>query len=342
MAHSNIIMNNNTKGQASPNAHFFHVAFHRADGKWHALEVHGTRRISFDTEEEAIEQGRPHTKKALISAKPSNRIGINGKELMMSSFADFLVIKERNRVGRGPGSGSGKTCGRGQKGQNSRKSGHVRPGFEGGQTEVTRRFPKRGFRIVVIKKKINIAIDGPAASGKTTYWMLDYNDKISEDEVNKLSLLWQKKFLNNRQEFLQQLNNNREILSSAVVGNLASRLAPFSELRKITLLFQRNLTREGGWVVVGRDITSEVLPHAEIKIFLTASLESRTQRKYCEGKGEVVLEELRQELSERDERDKNRPLSPLKKTADSYEMDTTDLSLDEVLEKIKLIFFSYL
>jgi len=166
---------------------------------------------------------------------------------------------------------------------------------------------------------------------------LDYKDRISEDEVNKLSLLWQKKFLNNRREFLQQLNNDREILSSAVVGDLASRLAPFSELRKITLLFQRNQTREGGWVVVGRDITSEVLPRAEIKIFLTASLELRTQRKYREGKGKVALEALKQELSERDERDKNRPLSPLKKTADCYEIDTTDLSLDEVLEKIKLM-----
>ncbi|CAG8789971.1 1964_t:CDS:2, partial [Racocetra fulgida] len=86
--------------------------------------------------------------------------------------------------------------------------------------------------------------------------------------------------------------------------------------------------------VVGRDITSEVLPHAEIKIFLTASLESRAQRKYHECKGKVSLEELKRELSERDERDKNRSLSPLKKTADSYEIDTTDLSLAEVIEKI--------
>jgi len=71
---------------------------------------------------------------------------------------DYLVsvVKKRHRVGRGPGSGHGKTCKRGQKGQNSRKSGHVRPGFEGGQTEVTRRFPKRGFvsrKFLKLKKK---------------------------------------------------------------------------------------------------------------------------------------------------------------------------------------------
>jgi len=53
--------------------------------------------------------------------------------------------KERNRVGRGPSSGNGKTSGRGHKGQNSRSGGGVRPGFEGGQNPLYRRLPKRGF-----------------------------------------------------------------------------------------------------------------------------------------------------------------------------------------------------
>ena len=53
--------------------------------------------------------------------------------------------QNRNRVGRGPGSGNGKTSGRGQKGQNSRSGGGVRLGFEGGQTPLARRLPKRGF-----------------------------------------------------------------------------------------------------------------------------------------------------------------------------------------------------
>lgn len=53
--------------------------------------------------------------------------------------------KERNRVGRGIGSGNGKTSGRGTKGQNSRSGGGVRPGFEGGQNPLFRRIPKRGF-----------------------------------------------------------------------------------------------------------------------------------------------------------------------------------------------------
>src|SRR3954469_19945433 len=54
------------------------------------------------------------------------------------------IVKKKKAVGRGIGSGRGKTCGRGTKGQKARKSGHVRPGFEGGQTPVYRAFPKRG------------------------------------------------------------------------------------------------------------------------------------------------------------------------------------------------------
>ena len=53
---------------------------------------------------------------------------------------------ERNRVGRGSGSGNGKTAGRGQKGQKSRSGGRVRLGFEGGQQPLFRRLPKRGFQ----------------------------------------------------------------------------------------------------------------------------------------------------------------------------------------------------
>jgi large subunit ribosomal protein L15 len=58
----------------------------------------------------------------------------------------------RKRVGRGVGSGHGKTAGRGSKGQNSRSGGGVRPGFEGGQMPLHRRLPKRGFTNIFTKK----------------------------------------------------------------------------------------------------------------------------------------------------------------------------------------------
>lgn len=62
------------------------------------------------------------------------------------------ATKSRKRVGRGPGSGTGKTAGRGENGQNSRSGGGVRVGFEGGQTPLFRRLPKRGFSNANFKK----------------------------------------------------------------------------------------------------------------------------------------------------------------------------------------------
>lgn len=60
--------------------------------------------------------------------------------------------KSRKRVGRGPGSGNGKTAGRGSKGQKSRSGGNTRPGFEGGQMPLQRRLPKRGFTNIFKKQ----------------------------------------------------------------------------------------------------------------------------------------------------------------------------------------------
>ncbi|WP_050182383.1 50S ribosomal protein L15 [Domibacillus robiginosus] len=67
--------------------------------------------------------------------------------------------KERNRVGRGTGSGNGKTAGKGHKGQNARSGGGVRLGFEGGQTPLFRRLPKRGFTNVNRKDYAVVNID---------------------------------------------------------------------------------------------------------------------------------------------------------------------------------------
>jgi ribosomal protein L15 len=67
--------------------------------------------------------------------------------------------KTRNRVGRGLGSGNGKTAGRGMKGQNSRSGGGVRTGFEGGQMPIYRRLPKRGFKNVWAKTFAEVNVE---------------------------------------------------------------------------------------------------------------------------------------------------------------------------------------
>ena len=67
--------------------------------------------------------------------------------------------KAVRRLGRGTGSGLGKTSGKGQKGQNSRSGGGVRPGFEGGQMPLYRRLPKRGFTNIFAKQIVSINVD---------------------------------------------------------------------------------------------------------------------------------------------------------------------------------------
>ena len=68
-----------------------------------------------------------------------------------SLYPNEGATKTRKRVGRGPGSGLGKTSGKGHKGQNARSGGGVRPGFEGGQLPLFRRLPKRGFTNAMFK-----------------------------------------------------------------------------------------------------------------------------------------------------------------------------------------------
>ncbi|CAH1756406.1 3321_t:CDS:2 [Entrophospora sp. SA101] len=162
-------------------------------------------------------------------------------------------------------------------------------------------------------KKVNIAIDGPVAGGKTT---------VGQALARQINYQFLDSGLLFR-HFAQFCQQARTILSSQEVGNLASRLAVIQELRAIILACQRTLTQNKGWVVVGRDITSEVLPQAEIKIFLTAT-------------------EVAKDLRARDERDRKRTLSPLRKTADinmitKLKKKTTDANFCAWLRDIKQV-----
>ena len=189
-------------------------------------------------------------------------------------------------------------------------------------------------------KKINIAIDGPVGSGKTTIgkllaqklnyqfldsgllyrhfaWFCGENNFRAPAEASKLLPTWEQQLTVNPVATILQLEKSRTQLSSSEISGLASQLALLPQLREITLNFQRQLTNQKGWVVVGRDITSVVLPSAEIKIFLTASLAERAKRRQRQYSKNTEPTQVVQELQARDERDQNRTNSPLKKTADS-------------------------
>jgi cytidylate kinase len=209
-----------------------------------------------------------------------------------------------------------------------------------------------------------IAIDGPAGAGKTTisrrlaeklgYRYVDTgalyrgiawkaaqeNIDIADDRavarlVNALRLeaVW------TGDGAMHILIDGRDVtddLRTPRISMLASRLSALPAVRRCLLDLQRRLGREGGCVFEGRDMGTVVFPDAAVKIFLDASLEKRSQRRYREIRdaGGQSLEEVQQDIRRRDENDSTRRLAPLKRADDAVYIDTTDLNIDQVLEKI--------
>jgi cytidylate kinase len=117
----------------------------------------------------------------------------------------------------------------------------------------------------------------------------------------------------------------------------ASDVSKLPEVRAALLGIQRELGREGGVVLEGRDIGTVVFPDAEAKIFLTASAEKRARRRVAELEARGVSSDFDRTLQEvqiRDAQDQNRPLAPLKPAPDSVVLDTTDLSIEQVVQRL--------
>ena len=120
-------------------------------------------------------------------------------------------------------------------------------------------------------------------------------------------------------------------------GNAASKVAAVAEVRAALLEWQRACARDPGLVADGRDMGSVVFPDAPLKVFLTAEPEERARRRYkqLKEKGiDVNLADLVEEIRERDERDRNRPVAPLKPPDGALELDSTGLSVDEVFDRV--------
>ncbi|MCE5285498.1 MAG: (d)CMP kinase [Pelosinus sp.] len=213
-------------------------------------------------------------------------------------------------------------------------------------------------------KKLVVAIDGPAGAGKSTvarmlakrlnYIYIDtgamyraitfevISKGLSPKDDEAIAKLAQKVHieLKNTEGAAMVLvdgKNVTEEIRTPEVSRLVPEIAQNREVRQAMLLLQRRLASQGGVVMDGRDIGTNVLPNAEVKIFLTASIEERAQRRYLELKAKgfaVHLEDLKQEIAARDKQDSERPIAPLVQAADAKLLDTTSLAILEVVTKI--------
>ena len=214
-----------------------------------------------------------------------------------------------------------------------------------------------------VDKKMNqkiITIDGPSGSGKGTIaalvaknlgWRvldsgalyrltglqarnqgIDFEDA---DALGEIADNLQVEFLNG--DILLEKQDVTDDIRSETAGNDASRVAAIPQVRAALLGWQQRCATDDGLVADGRDMGTVIFPRAALKIFLTASAEERARRRYKQLKEKgmsVTLASLVEEIRERDERDMSRSEAPLRAADDALVIDSSALSIDEVVEQI--------
>ena len=212
--------------------------------------------------------------------------------------------------------------------------------------------------------KFSVAIDGPAGAGKSSiakkiasrlkciyvdtgamyrtvgYYCInnniDYNDEMEVEKIcNKINLSLTLEG-GVQQVFLNEVNVS-DAIRSTEASMAASKVATYKVVRESLVKKQQQIADKQSLVMDGRDIGTVVLPDATLKIFLVATVDERANRRYKEYliKGEnPCFEKLKKEIQDRDLQDSNRKISPLKKAEDAVEIDTTNMSIDQVVETI--------
>lgn len=205
-----------------------------------------------------------------------------------------------------------------------------------------------------------ITIDGPTASGKGTVAQLvatklgfHYLDSGALYRLTALSALYQGIALDDEPALAKSVESlkcgfkngdiflDRENVSMAIraeeVGNAASKIATLPAVRKALVDLQLRFRETPGLIADGRDMGTVIFPDAELKVFLTASAEARAERRYKQliDKGfSANMQDLLKDLNERDARDVNRTIAPLKPAEGAYLLDTSDLTVNQAVEKV--------
>ncbi len=210
----------------------------------------------------------------------------------------------------------------------------------------------------------NIAIDGPAGAGKSTIAkrlarelffiyvdtgamyraMALYLIKRGTDpsDPEQIAEVCQEPEITIRYQEGEQIvllngENVNDRLRTEEVGNMASVSSANPAVRRKLLELQRELAGKQSVIMDGRDIGTTILPNADVKIYLTASSRCRAERRYLELKEKGVdcdFREIKQDIEERDRRDMNREISPLKKAEDAVLLDSSEMSIEEVVNAI--------
>ncbi len=209
---------------------------------------------------------------------------------------------------------------------------------------------------------ISIAIDGPAGAGKSTvakavskklsYIYVDtgalyrvvglyvIRNKLIDEENIKLKLNEIKlnlKFINGEQKVFLFDEDVSDKIRTPEISMMASKVSAFSSVRRFLLDLQRGIAKKNNIIMDGRDIGTVILPDANVKIFLTASLEERSKRRYkelIEKNCNTTYDEVFNDIVKRDYNDSNRSVAPLKHAADAVILDTSDYNFEESVDLV--------
>jgi len=210
----------------------------------------------------------------------------------------------------------------------------------------------------------NIAIDGPAGAGKSTIAKLVAKKKgfiyvdtgamyramalylirrgVRAEEREKIEEVCKEaditiEYKNGEQIVLLNGENVNGLIRTEEVGNMASASSSNSEVRKKMVQIQKELAKKADVVMDGRDIGTCVLPDADVKVYLTANVEVRAMRRYKELQGKEIvcdIEKIKADIAKRDHMDMTRETSPLKQAEDAVLIDSSEMTIEEVAEKI--------
>lgn len=216
--------------------------------------------------------------------------------------------------------------------------------------------------------KYQIAIDGPSGTGKSTvarmvadklsilyvdtgamyravaYYAhknnIDYNnEELISDIVSNLNIELINK--DNKQLLLLNGEDITKYIREKEISRIVPIIASYKKVREYMVKLQQDIAKKASVIMEGRDITSIVLPKADLKVYMTCLLEERARRRqgeYLKNGKNYSLEEIKRELNERDKLDLTRDVTPLVKTSDAIEVDTTNLNIEEVVNKIIELF----